>query len=61
LPLPPPAVKSSPQKRWSHRSHETGMPKNPSQMPMKVAAYEMELGAKLCSSTPQWYQKPRGR
>jgi hypothetical protein len=49
----PPAtyVNSSPWNRWSHMSQDIGTPRKPSQTPTKVAAYEMELGEKLCNST----------
>jgi hypothetical protein len=43
---------SSARKRWTQRSQFTGIPRNPSQTPMKVAAYEITLMEKLCNSTP---------
>jgi hypothetical protein len=46
------AAKNSAQKRWVHRSLWGSIPKNPSQTATKMAAYAMELGLKLCSSTP---------
>jgi hypothetical protein len=45
-------VCSSARKRWTQRSQFTGIPRNPSQTPMNVAACEMAFYAKLCSSTP---------
>jgi hypothetical protein len=43
---------SSARKRWTQRSQFDGIPRSPSQTLMKAAAYEIALGAKLCSSTP---------
>ena len=40
------------RKRWSHSSQWGAMPKYPSQTATKMAAYAVELGLKLCSSTP---------
>jgi hypothetical protein len=45
-------VKSSAEKRWVHRSQWRSIPKKPSQTATKMAACAMELGLKLCSSTP---------
>jgi hypothetical protein len=45
------SVCSSARKRWTQRSKFTGIPRNPLQMPTKVAARETALGAKLCNST----------
>ena len=46
------STKSSPQKRWIHISQCASIPKYPLQTTTKTAAYEMELGLKLCSSAP---------
>ena len=46
------AAKNSAEKRWVHRSQWGSIPRNPSQTAMKIAACAMELGLKLCSSTP---------
>jgi hypothetical protein len=40
-------VCSSARKRCTQRSQFIGIPRNPSQKPTKVAAYEITLGAKL--------------
>ena len=40
------------QKRWNHSSEWGAMPKYPLQTAIKMVAYAMELGLKLCSSTP---------
>jgi hypothetical protein len=45
-------AKSSTEKRWVHRSQWGAIPKNPSQTAAKMAACAMELGLRLCSSTP---------
>jgi hypothetical protein len=45
-------VCSSARNRWTQRSQFTRIPRNPSQTPTEVAAYEITLGAKLWSSTP---------
>jgi hypothetical protein len=39
-------------KRWVHRSQWGSIPKKPSQTAAKMAACAMELGLRLCSSTP---------
>jgi hypothetical protein len=44
--------KSSAEKRWVHMSQWGAIPKYPSQTAAKMAACEMELGLRLCSSTP---------
>jgi hypothetical protein len=44
--------KNSAEKRWVHRSQWGAIPKYPSQTAAKMAACEMELGLRLCSSTP---------
>jgi hypothetical protein len=44
-------AKSSTEKRWVHRSQWGAIPKNTSQTAAKMAAYAMELGLRLCSST----------
>jgi hypothetical protein len=44
-------AKSSAEKRWVHRSQWGAIPKYPSQTAAKMAACEMELGLRLCSST----------
>jgi hypothetical protein len=46
------AAKNSAEKTWVHRSQWGSIPRNPSQTAAKMAAYAMELGLKLCSSTP---------
>src|SRR6185312_14872795 len=46
------STKSSPWKRWIHRSQWASIPKYPSQTATKTATCEMELGPKLCSSAP---------
>ena len=46
------STKSSPRNRWIHRSQCASIPRYPSQTATKTAAYEMELGPKLCSSAP---------
>jgi hypothetical protein len=46
------SVCSSARKRWTQRSQFAGIPRNPSQTPTKVAAYDIVFGAKLCNSTP---------
>jgi hypothetical protein len=45
-------AKSSAEKRWVHRSQWGAIPKYPSQTATKMAACEMELGLRLCSSIP---------
>jgi hypothetical protein len=45
-------AKSSAEKRWVHRSQWGSIPKKPSQTAAEMAACAMELGLKLCSSTP---------
>jgi hypothetical protein len=45
-------AKGSAEKRWVHRSQWGSIPKNPSQTTTKMAACTMELGLRLCSSTP---------
>jgi hypothetical protein len=45
-------AKSSAEKRWVQRSQWGAIPKNPSQITAKMAACAMELGLRLCSSTP---------
>jgi hypothetical protein len=45
-------AKGSTEKRWVHRSQWGAIPKYPSQTTAKMAACEMELGLRLCSSTP---------
>jgi hypothetical protein len=40
-------VCSSAQNKWTQRSQFTGIPRNPSQTPTKVAACEIALGEKL--------------
>ena len=45
------SMKSSPRNKWIHRSQCASIPRYPLQTATKTAAYEMELGAKLCSST----------
>jgi hypothetical protein len=45
-------AKSSAEKRWVHRSQWGAIPKNPSQTAAKMAPCAMELGRRLCSSTP---------
>jgi hypothetical protein len=45
-------AKSSAEKRWVHRSQWGAIPKSPSQTAAKMAACVMELGLRLCSSTP---------
>jgi hypothetical protein len=45
-------VCSSARNRCTQRSQFTRIPRNPSQTPTEVAAYEITLGAKLWSSTP---------
>ena len=45
-------AKSSVEKRWVHRSQWGSIPRKPSQTAAKMAACAMELGLKLCSSTP---------
>jgi hypothetical protein len=50
--LPRHQGKSSAEKRWVHRSQWGPIPKKPSQTAVKMAACAMELGLKLCSSTP---------
>jgi hypothetical protein len=45
-------AKGSAEKRWVHRSQWGSIPKNPSQTAAKMAACTMELGLRLCSSTP---------
>jgi hypothetical protein len=44
-------VCSSARNKWTQRSQFTGILRNPSQTPTKVAACEIVLGAKLWSST----------
>jgi hypothetical protein len=50
--LPRRRGKGSTEKRWVHRSQWGSIPKNPSQTAAKMAACAMELGLRLCSSTP---------
>jgi hypothetical protein len=45
-------AKGSAEKRWVHRSQWGTIPKNPSQTAAKMAACAIELGLRLCSSTP---------
>jgi hypothetical protein len=45
-------AKSSAQKRWVHKSQWGVIPKYPSHTATKMAACEMELGVRLCNSTP---------
>jgi hypothetical protein len=45
-------AKGSAEKRWVHISEWETIPKNPSQTAAKMAACAMELGLRLCSSTP---------
>jgi hypothetical protein len=45
-------AKGSAEKRWVHRSQWGSIPKNPLQTAAKMAACVMELGLRLCSSTP---------
>jgi hypothetical protein len=45
-------AKGSMEKRWVHRSLWGSIPKNPSQTAAKMAACAIELGLRLCSSTP---------
>ena len=45
--MPVGLVVSPARKRWSHSSQWGAMPRYPSQMAMKMAAYAMELGLKL--------------
>ena len=40
------------QNKWSHSSQWGAIPRYPSQTAAKMAAYAMELGLKLWSSTP---------
>jgi hypothetical protein len=51
-PIVVPEAKGSAEKRWVHRSQWGSIPKNPSQTATKMAACAMELGLRLCSSTP---------
>jgi hypothetical protein len=51
-PFPVVKAKGSIEKRWVHRSQWGSIPKNPSQTTAKMAACAMELGLRLCSSTP---------
>ena len=53
MPIVPTGLVLSPaRKKWSHSSQSGAMPRYPSQMATKMAAYAMELGLKLWSSTP---------
>ena len=53
VPIVPAGLVVSPvRKRWSHSSQWGAMPRYPSQTATKMAAYAMELGLKLWSSTP---------
>ena len=53
VPVVPAGLVVSPaQKKWSHNSQWETMPRYPSQMATKMAAYAMEMGFKLWSSTP---------
>jgi hypothetical protein len=45
-------AKSSAKKRWVHKSQWGAIPKYPSHTATKMAACEMELGVRLCNSTP---------
>jgi hypothetical protein len=45
-------AKFSAEKRRVHRSQWGSIPKKPSQTAAKMAACAMELGLRLCSSTP---------
>jgi hypothetical protein len=45
-------AKGSAEKRWVHRSQWGSILKNPLQTAVKMAACAMELGLRLCSSTP---------
>jgi hypothetical protein len=45
-------AKGSARKRWVHKSQWGAIPKYPSHNATKIAAYEMELGERLCNSTP---------
>jgi hypothetical protein len=49
---PDPPSGATPEKRWVHRSQWGSIPKKPSQTAAKMAACTMELGLKLCNSTP---------
>jgi hypothetical protein len=44
--------KGSAWKRWTNRSQWGLIPRNPSQMMEKMVACAIELGLKLCNSTP---------
>jgi hypothetical protein len=45
-------AKSSAKKRWVHKFQWGAIPKYPSHTATKMAACEMELGLRLCNSTP---------
>jgi hypothetical protein len=45
-------AKGSARKRWVHKSQWGAIPKYPSHTATKMAACEMELGERLCNSTP---------
>jgi hypothetical protein len=45
-------AKSSAKKRWVHKSQWGVIPMYPSHTATKMAACEMELGLRLCNSTP---------
>jgi hypothetical protein len=45
-------AKSSAKKRWVYKSQWEAIPKYPSHTATKMAAYEIELGLRLCNSTP---------
>ena len=45
-------AKSSAEKRWVHKSQWGAIPKYPSHNATKMTACEMELGLRLCNSTP---------
>jgi hypothetical protein len=51
-PSPVGEAKSSTEKRWVHKSQWGSIPKYPSHTATKMAACEMELGLRLCNSTP---------
>ena len=45
-------AKGSARKRWVHKSQWGAIPKYPLHTATKIAACEMELGVRLCNSTP---------